>query len=204
MYSYLKPSIMKYLFFVLSFCFIGSITQAQITIRPQLGFNSSTLTNNFDDAATFGDQLGFQFGLEVQMGRKFYIQPGIFWESANNELRETLDGGNSDFSINRVRVPFMFGYKVLGDDTKGLVDFRLFTGPNASFSVNKDIKETALINRNDFKNAVYGWNFGFGLDIAIAFVDAGYSFGLSEVFEGMASDVRNNLFYVNAGIRLAF
>lgn len=176
---------------------------AQFSIRPQLGYNSSTITKRFKDQ-TFGNEAGFQFGVDLQIGNKFYVQPGILWESANNELRDMINGNNNSFQVNRVRVPLMFGYKLIGPDAGGLIDARIFTGPNASFVIDKDLKQHSLINKDDFKNAVYGWNIGAGFDIAIFFVDLGYSFGLSEVFDQAASDARNNLFYVNAGLRIGF
>ena len=126
------------------------------------------------------------------------------WESANNVLKQRIEGDDNDFQVNRVRIPVMFGYKFFGEDTDGIVDIRAFTSPNAAFTISKDLKEQSLISKGDFKGAVFGWNLGVGVDIAIVFVDAGYSFGLSEVFEGAASDVRNNLWYVNAGLRLGF
>ena len=176
---------------------------AQFSIRPQIGYNSSIITKRFQDQK-FGTEAGFQFGVDFQIGQKFYIQPGILWESANNELRDGINGNNSSFRVNRVRVPLLFGYKLIGPDAGGIVDARIFTGPNASFVVNKDLKQNALINKDDFHDAVYGWNFGAGIDIAIVFVDLGYSFGLSEVFQDAASTSRNNLFYINAGLRIGF
>ena len=194
---------MKY---TIMFCFLMTFAVsaiAQFSIRPQIGYNASNLTQNFNDVS-FTNANGFQFGVDMQIGSQLYFQPGIMWESANNELKESVDGNNSSFRVNRVRVPIMLGYKFFGPETEGIVDFRLFTGPNASFIVNKDLKQTALISDNDFKNAIYGWNFGAGIDIAIVFVDLGYSFGLSEVFENVDSGPRNNLFYVNGGIRIGF
>ena len=194
---------MKY---TIMFCFLMVFTvsaMAQFSIRPQIGYNASNLTQSFKDISFTNDN-GFQFGVDMQIGSKLYFQPGIMWESANNELKDVVDGNNNSFRVNRVRVPVMLGYKFFGPDTEGIVDFRIFTGPNASFIVNKDLKQSALINDNDFKNAIYGWNFGAGIDIAIVFVDLGYSFGLSEVFENVDSGPRNNLFYVNGGIRIGF
>jgi hypothetical protein len=176
---------------------------AQFSIRPQIGFNSSNLTEDLNNA-TFSNDNGFQFGVDLQMGERFYFQPGIMWESTNNELRDEINGNNTSFRVNRIRVPVMIGYKLLGPDADGLIDARIFTGPNAAFTVNKDLKQTALLNKDDFKNAVYGWNIGAGFDLAIVFVDVGYSFGLSEVFDGSASTARNNLFYINGGLRLGF
>ncbi len=179
------------------------ISNGQVSLRPQIGFNSSDLSNDLK-GTSFEDKLGFQFGIDAQIGSRFYIQPGIMWESLNNELKESINGQNMEFTVDRVRIPIMMGYKILGPETDGLVDIRFFTGPSASFVINKDLNESALISKNDFKDATYGWNVGFGLDIALVFVDAGYSFGLSEVFEDVAQDVRNNLWYVNAGLRIGF
>lgn len=176
---------------------------AQFSVRPQIGFNSSNITEDLNNA-TFSNDNGFQFGVDVQMGGRFYFQPGIMWESANNELRETVDGNNTSFRVNRLRIPVMIGVKLLDDDADGLINARIFTGPNAAFVINKDLKQTALINKDDFKNAIYGWNVGAGFDLAIVFVDLGYSFGLSEVFAASASTARNNLFYINGGFRIGF
>jgi len=194
---------MKKISIVTILSLVVTCAYSQVSIRPQIGYNSSTLTDKLEDA-TFDSQAGFQFGIDGQFGSRFYFQPGIMWESANNVLKQRIEGDDSDFQVNRVRIPVMFGYKFFGEDTDGIVDIRAFTGPNAAFTISKDLKEQSLISKGDFKGAVFGWNLGVGVDIAIVFVDAGYSFGLSEVFEGAASDVRNNLWYVNAGLRLGF
>jgi len=194
---------MKNTFFLVILMTLTYNATAQFSLRPQIGYNSSTIIKRFQDQQ-FGPESGFQFGVDMQIGKQFYIQPGILWESANNELRDMINGNNSGFQVNRVRVPVMIGYKLIGPDVGGLVDARIFTGPNASFVINKDLKQTSLISKDDFQNAVYGWNIGAGFDVAIVFVDLGYSFGLSEVFEKAASDARNNLFYVNAGLRIGF
>ncbi len=194
---------MKRLLFGLILLIASAPAFAQLSIRPQIGYNSSSLTEDYNNVS-FGNDDGFQFGVDLQMGERFYIQPGIFWESASNELKDEVNGNNSSFKVNRIRIPVMLGYKFFGPSTDGIIDVRVFTGPNASFAINKDLKQTALISKNDFKGAIYGWNVGAGLDIAIFFVDIGYSFGLSEVFEEAASTARNNLFYANAGLRIGF
>lgn len=194
---------MKKIFGVVILMALAFSATAQFSIRPQIGYNSSTITKRFQDQE-FGTEAGFQFGVDLQFGKKFYVQPGILWESANNELRDMINGNNTSFQVNRVRVPLMFGYKLIGPDVGGLVDARIYTGPNASFVINKDLKQNSLINKDDFQNAVYGWNVGAGFDVAIVFVDLGYSFGLSEVFQNMATAARNNLFYINAGLRIGF
>lgn len=194
---------MKYILVSICLVILTGVASAQFSIRPQIGYNSSSFTDNFDDISIDKDG-GFQFGIDVQIGKQFYVQPGLYWESANNNLRDMISQNSSSFQVNRIKVPVLFGYRMLGPDVAGLVDARIFTGPHASFVVDRNIKEESLLMKNDFQNAVYGWNVGVGFDVAILFVDAGYSFGLSKVFKNLEPDTRNNMFYANVGLRLGF
>jgi len=194
---------MKNYFLIIVAWFLIHPIHAQVSFRPQAGFNASSLTKDFE-GDDFEDKWGFQFGVDLQLGDRLYFQPGIFWESATNELKQEIKDENNKFTVDRIRIPAMVGYKFFGETTDRLLDFRAFTGPNIAFVVDKDLGDDALFQDNDFKNAVWGWNFGMGVDLAFLFVDVGYQFGLSEVFESAASDTRNNLFYANAGLRIGF
>ena len=191
----------QYTLFAL-FLLSSSVIQAQFSIRPQIGFNSTNLSNGLS-STTFFRQLGFQFGVDVQMGGRVFLQPGIFWESSKNELQERIDGDRTEISVSRIRIPILLGYRLLSK-RRGLLDLRLFTGPNAAFAVEKNVKGNPLISKGDLKDAVYGWNLGIGADLTFLFFDAGYMFGLNEVFGGLDGTGRNNLFYANAGIRIGF
>ncbi len=190
---------LKNVLFLIAFSF-PFLANAQLFLRPQAGFNSSQLTKDIRDGE-FSDQLGFQFGIDFQLGGRLYIQPGIFWQSSKNEIKERINGNQSDFVISRIQVPVQLGYRLIADPD-GLLNARIFTGPSASFIVNKNLNEVALFDKDDFKGALYGWNVGFGIDLAIFFVDAGYSVGLNEVFESSLSSAKNNIFFVNVGLRL--
>jgi len=192
----------NYLLTIVAFFLIQSVS-AQISLRPQAGFNASSLTKDFD-GDDFEDKWGFQFGVDLQIGNRLYFQPGILWESATNELKQEIQDDNNEFTINRIRIPVMAGYKLFGETTNRLLDIRVFTGPNIAFVVDKDLGDDPLFQDNDFKDSAWGWNLGMGVDLAFIFVDVGYQFGLSEVFENASKDIRNNLFYANAGLRIGF
>ena len=52
--------------------------QAQVEIKPTFGLNFSKLTDepeNFDQSA----RVGYQLGGTVEIGKKLYFEPGIFW-----------------------------------------------------------------------------------------------------------------------------
>ncbi len=172
--------------------------QAQVTLRPQIGFNASSLTSDLDSLA-YNNNVGFQLGADLVFGNKFYVQPGVMFEYLNNPI-DPLTGEDQDFSRSYVRIPVMVGYNFAGAEKS--FGFRVFTGPNASFRVSSDSDNTDI--EESIKGAIFGWNAGLGLDISILFVDLGYQFGLSEVFDDFDSGARNNLFYANAGIRVRF
>ena len=53
---------MKKVFVLISLLVLTTAGNAQISIRPQIGYNSSNLTKEFNNV-TFGNDDGFQFGV---------------------------------------------------------------------------------------------------------------------------------------------
>ncbi|MCC6410232.1 MAG: PorT family protein [Saprospiraceae bacterium] len=190
---------MKQYFFALGFFLMAAASvHAQVTLRPQIGINASSLSTDLD-SLTYNSNVGFQLGGDLVFGNKFYVQPGVMFEYLSNPI-DPRTGEEQDFKRSYLRIPVMVGYNFAGAEKS--FGFRVFTGPNASFNLssktdNQDIEEYV-------KSTIWGWNAGLGLDISILFVDLGYQFGLSEVFENFDEGARNNLFYANAGVRIRF
>ena len=178
----------------------AATAQAQVALRPYVGANSSKLTENLD-TATFKNQVGFQIGADLQIGNKFYVQPGVQLEFRQNTIDPRVD---DDQKLNRsmLRIPVVVGYSF--GEVDGDFAFRVFTGPNAAINLSSKTDDDSIIEKDDIKSAIFGWNAGLGVDISIIFIDLGYEFGLSEVFENVDGAVRNNLFYANAGVRIRF
>jgi hypothetical protein len=180
---------------------VWSVAEAQMTLRPYVGLNSSSLTKDIiQDSASFANNVGFQLGADLQIGDKFYVQPGIQLEFLKNKIEPRGDQ-SVDFKRSYLRIPVMVGYNFSGAESA--FGFRVFTGPNFGFNMSS---KTDFGNVEDaVKNTIFGWNAGLGIDfISILFVDMGYQFGLSEVLESVSDSPRNNLFYANAGLRVRF
>lgn len=194
----MRKQVFTLAFVALVVCF----SQAQVGFRPYVGVNSHTLTENFEDA-DWKSALGYQLGLDVQIGSKFYVQPGLQLEFAKNKIEPTGTGTGIEINVKRthLRLPVMVGYAFGNLD--GNFSFRIFTGPNASIVLNSDAEDFDL-DKDDLKSAVFGWNAGAGVDISILFIDLGYQIGLSEVFENFDNGSKDNFYYANAGIRLRF
>jgi len=190
----------KHIFMLAVALLTAATARTQVALRPYVGVNSSKLTGNLD-TATFKNQVGFQIGADLQIGNKFYVQPGVQLEFRQNTIDPRVD---EDQKLNRsmLRIPVVVGYSF--GEIDGNFAFRVFTGPNAAINLSSKTDDGSIIEDEDITSAIFGWNAGLGVDISIIFVDLGYEFGLSEVFENVDGTVRNNLFYANAGLRIRF
>jgi len=199
---------MRKLFFAFSFLLAYATIEAQISLRPFVGVNSATLTKSFDDAA-WQSSLGYQAGFDFMFGNRVYIQPGLHWELIRQDFNPNtpIPGFNSKFEASHIRVPLMLGFRTFGIENGGLINFRLYTGPDIAFSVSNSDHAFLGVNLNSdtYKNLHWSWNGGIGFDILFLFVDVGYKFGLSDYFEGSVNNgSRTNVFFTNAGIRIGF
>jgi len=195
---------MKPLLFSALFVLLTLSVDAQLSVRPFVGVNSATLTREFDNSS-WQSQLGYQVGVDLQLGDRVYFQPGLHWELIRQDFNPNnpIPGFNSDFRASHIRIPLMVGFRAL--EGGGLVNFRLYTGPDIAFSVsNSDHAFLGVeLNSDTYNRLHWSWNGGVGVDFLFLFVDAGYKFGLSDYFAGSVNNgSRTNVFFANAGIRL--
>lgn len=195
------------LFLMLMLCMSVFSVTAQLSIRPYAGLNSSTIQGEPADIIDFDSGTGFQVGVDMQLGNRLYVQPGVQLEFLKNNATLT-NAMETDGSLNRtgVRIPVMVGYRVFSEDSDAKFNLRLFTGPNAFLQVSANSDNDLNLNDNAFNDVVWGWNAGAGLDISILFVDVGYQAGITNLSDNqqMETQARNNVFYGNAGLRLFF
>lgn len=189
---------------VLIAIFAGALS-AQLTLRPYVGVNANSLSEDLGDLAEWKSKIGYQVGADLQIGSKFYVQPGVQLEFAKNKIEPKIAGAeSSDFKRTHLRIPVMVGYAF--GEVDGNLAARVFTGPNASIVMAAEVDDEDI--KDELKSAVFGWNIGVGLDFSILFVDLGYQIGLSDVFDdlgiGAENGSRGNAFYANAGVRVRF
>ncbi len=172
---------------------------AQVEIKPAFGVNFSNLKD--DSGYGLKGKTGYQIGGTVAFGKKFYVEPGIFWQKDNYDINDPGDvvddiknGGYSTINI-----PLNVGYSLLGSEetTFGL---RVFAGPSAKFVIS--VVEEGGVTKDDFNNLLWGLNAGAGLDFWILFADLGYEWGLNEVIKSVDNTTKNDHFYINFGVRI--
>ncbi|MEN8121199.1 MAG: outer membrane beta-barrel protein [Bacteroidota bacterium] len=187
------------LILLISFAFTGL---SQMVIKPGIGMNFTRMSSDLQSYETTG-RLGWQLGGTVTFGEKFYFEPGIFWVKNNWNLQE-LSTSLPEFKndISSLRIPAFVGINLLGDATDDL-NFHLFGGPAAQI-VTKVNTNTTNLTPEDFSKFILSMNLGAGISINKIFIDAGYEWGLTNIYINDPNNVQNRGFWLNAGFRLEF
>lgn len=175
--------------------------QAQFNLKPYVGANSTTLSRDLQDEE-FKSDLGYQFGIDLMIGRRIFIQPGLNYEFArvgvaNPEI--------SDLKISRINLPVLAGIKMFKEDIDKYFDIRIFTGPSISFMADFSGGSGLGISSSEVKNFNVAWNAGLGVDLFMFFLDLGYKWDVDDFFKrDVESSASQNVFYANLGLRFTF
>jgi len=195
---------MKRTFFTLAIMLgMAFMLQAQIEIKPTIGINFSRLSDDPDNFSQSA-RVGYQIGGSVQIGKKLYFEPGIFWAKAGSELvHKDQSDLNFKTDISAIRIPAFVGYYIIGGDEKNTFGLRVFGGPTMSW-VTKIEGDGKKLDKEDFNNFLWGVDVGAGVDVWLLFLDIGYEWGLNPVFKDDPNDAKNNAFWANLGFRFRF
>lgn len=176
-------------------------SQAQWEIKPTVGINTSHLTTEHVNWSSEG-RIGYQIGVGVLVGEKFYFEPGIYWNTTSSEIynKDNADEFTFNHSTSFIRIPVNIGYHILGNE-ESLADLRFFAGPAVSFITGvKD--DSGELSKDEFKSMLFDINAGLGVDVWIFFLEWNYVFGLTPVFKDGHNNAKDQIFYVNLGVRV--
>jgi hypothetical protein len=186
-----------------AFLFVSTLSYAQrlMEIRPALGMTFGDLNPNPTNIKS-NAQVGFNFGGDIILGKQFYLCPGIFYSSMASELEPLGGGSNFEVKFHRIKIPAYFGIRLISPKLESMANVRIFAGPSGSWVT--DITSDISINKDDFNKFIWSGNGGIGVDLLFLFADAGYEFGLTEVFKdtNALGKSKNNGFWINAGLRI--
>jgi len=175
--------------------------QAQIEIKPTIGLNVSKL-NDEPESFSQSARVGYQLGGSLQLGKKLYFEPGIFWTKLGSEMVHANES-DLDFKtdISAIRIPVFVGYQIIGGDEENIFGLRVFGGPTGSWVTKVSANDTDL-EKEDFNNFLWGVDVGAGVDVWLLFLDMGYEWGLNDVFKDDPNHGKNRAWWANLGIRI--
>ena len=184
--------------FLLSFYLSGF---SQTVIKPAIGMNFTHLSNDPLSYETTG-RIGWQIGGTITFGDKFYLEPGIFWEKNNWNL-QNLDPQIPEFTndMSALKIPLFIGINVIGEADEQ--NFHIMGGPTMRIVTDVDPGTTGK-TKDDFNDFIMGIDIGAGISLGKIFIDAGYEWGLTNIYKDETEDIRSRGFWLNAGFRLKF
>ena len=188
-------------FFVLS-GFVSGQDEKQTLLSPKVGLGLLQLNENPNGLSNKVD-IGFQAGLDLRMGRRFYWQPGLFYSTNTVAMVDS-----SQFSLgDNSTVSKYLKFKLLGGIhlvNKEGFRLRLNAGPTVNYllKVQSENESLALIRKEDYKSTLLNFEAGGGLDIWFLTFDVGYNFSFTKLFNFNTVDSRLVGAYIYAGIVL--
>jgi len=201
------------LFFVIAL-FAADLCYGQFALGVKLGYNANKLSTNLDTIKSQFNS-GFHVGIFTRFGKRFYVAPELQYTMSGavftNEGNLSTSNWKQKITIGTLDIPVMLGFKIIHSD---FITWRIELGPQASFVVNKKIKdETSIIgpikesNINSVNWYVLG---GTGIDILFLKLDIRYQYGLNQLLQDVQSigsssstyDARNQMFVISLGFKI--
>lgn len=188
-------------------------TSALVTVQAQeirLGGGYSGSSVDSDASDNWKGQAGYQYGLDVTLGDRFFLKPGIWMQVRN--LNFTTVGVGDDgkptgvvtdtkYTSKALRIPVMAGLRLFDHDNTTDFNMYVFGGPTALIGLSTDTDDNTL----SFTTKGTQWYLGLGLgaEFSFIFIDAGYDVGLTNMFDGdgINTNPKVNNFYIDAGLR---
>jgi len=194
--------------FTLMTLVLSSFAIGPFTLGIKGGINSSKITtDNYTGDYTFSNfksdaKSGYNIGVFARLGTKVYLQPEFLYCVRNSQSSNQAGGTttvNQSVKLNTIQVPLLLGFKLI--DLK-LASVRAFTGPAMSVvmnnsSINYGITDPIFDTKN-YKNNIWDWQLGAGVDVGMFTLDCRYEWGLSNISEGKIGG------FVNKGNTLTF
>ncbi len=118
---------------------------------PKVGVDLLTPTINQDEIKA-QVKSNYQIGLFLQFGRTFYFQPEFYYRTH----KEKYDNLNDEVTVNTLKVPLMFGVRILN---LKIISAHLMGGPTASFLLKESVTDP------DRKKSNFALQAGGGVDV---------------------------------------
>ncbi len=190
---------MKHIFTLALFC-LTTFAFGQWSLKPTVGINITDASKDTDTHTSSG-KIGWQFGASAVIGRKFYIEPGLFYQQQSLDFTSSIDPSlNIENTMSGIRVPVSIGYHLLGEESTDL-NIRIFGGGSGFFISKVD----GDIDKDDISSPQWGVYAGAGVDFWLMFLDLKYQWSVTDITSITQFDVgQTRTFFANLGFRFRF
>ena len=197
---------MKKVLIAFSIIAFGFNAFAQLELRPAVGFNlarfdSDPVFTANSDTLNPDSRAGYQFGASLAIGRKLYIEPGLFYTRLSQDFTsQDIEKPKIRYDANYLRIPVNVGFLFIGHNTS-FAGLRIFIGP--SMFIPLSVKDNDYpITKEDVKSPQFDFSVGAGLNIWLFYLDVSYGWGLTQQFKDDPITAKMQAFYANLGFRI--
>ena len=202
---------MKKLSSLLSIAVLGSVALSSVQAQElRLGGGYSGSIVDKSGTENWQGRAGYQFGVDVLLGNRFFLKPGIHMQFRN--LNYTTVGVGQDgvpngittenrYTSKGIKIPILGGIRLIDPGTERDFNMYIVGGPSALIGLSTDQDDNTLSLPT--RSTQWYLGFGAGLEYKFIFLDAGYDVGMSNVFkgDGVNTNPKVNNAYVAAGFR---
>jgi len=164
---------MRKLFLLAVAVLVASVSFGQAAFKPSIGLS----LNNFSgESGDFKAKPGAQIGASVAFGKKFYVEPGVFYASKSTEFVSSESSDvTEDLIVKGIRVPLAVGVGILGNE-ETVASLRAFGGASGFFVTGVGDG----LDKDNVTSPSWGAFAGVGVDFWIAFAEISYEWSLSD------------------------
>jgi len=184
---------------------LASASFSQLELKPAIGFNVARFDSNpvfevQDDSIVTQGKAGYQVGASLLIGRKLYVEPGVFYTRLAQDMSPTnIEKSQFTYSASYIRVPVNFGFQFIGS-TNSFAGLRIFLGPSMFIPVGVKENDYPLV-KEDVNSPQFDISAGAGLNIWFLFLDVSYGWGLTPQYTDDPIEAKMQSFYANLGFR---
>jgi hypothetical protein len=178
---------------------------SQLELKPAIGltvasFDSKPVFEINDDTITTNGKVGYQFGASLAIGRKLYVEPGVFYTRLTQDMDPfNIEMSDFTYSASFVRIPVNFGFQFIGS-SESLAGLKIFLGPSMLIPVGVKDNDYPLV-KEDVVSPQFDISVGAGLNVWFIFLDVSYGWGLTPQYVDDPMEAKMKAFYANLGFR---
>jgi hypothetical protein len=194
----------KSLILTITLSLLAIVGMAQLELKPAIGFNAARFDSNpvfnTNDTNTTTGKAGYQFGASLMIGRKLYVEPGVFYLKLDQDMApENTEKSAFTYGAEFVRIPVNFGFQFIGSSSS-FAALRIYLGPSLLIPVGIKDNDYTLA-KADVTSPQFDISVGAGLNIWFLFLDVSYGWGLTPQFTEDPIEAKMQAFYANIGFR---
>jgi hypothetical protein len=186
-----------------------TMAYGQFALGVKIGYNANKLSTNLDSVKSQFNN-GFHVGAWARLGKRLYVTPELLYSMSGavftGEGSISTNNWKQKITIGSLDIPVLLGFKIIHSDA---LTWRVELGPEASFVVNKKIKDetsvTGPIKDADIKTANWFIMAGTGIDVLFLSFDIRYKYGLNQMIQDVQNwsfDTKNSTFLVSVGFKI--